>query len=81
MVEKALRLCEGSLGTLRIYDGETFHLAAIVQGEALALPDAGQGPEPPTAGVGKRLKSFTLPRKEVGPGVLWGEQPGPNLAT
>ena len=24
MVEKALRLCEGSRGTLRIYDGETF---------------------------------------------------------
>ena len=24
MVEKAVRLCEGSRGTLRIYDGETF---------------------------------------------------------
>src|SRR5215471_21133324 len=43
MLERALRLCEATHGTLRTFDGEAFHPAATAHGEALALRDAGQG--------------------------------------
>jgi len=43
MVEKALRLCEGSARYAAHLRRRNL-LAAAVQGEALALPDAGQGP-------------------------------------
>src|SRR6266550_3324635 len=44
VLERALRLCEAAYGTLRTFDGETFHLSAAAHMEALVLPGAGQGP-------------------------------------
>jgi GAF domain-containing protein len=44
MLDRAVRLCEATHGTLRTFNGETFHLVATAHGEALVLPDAGRGP-------------------------------------
>jgi class 3 adenylate cyclase len=55
MLEKAMRLCDVAFGTLRLYDGERFHLAAS-RGASQALLDFQREPLQPGPGAARMLR-------------------------
>jgi GAF domain-containing protein len=55
MLTKAMRLCNVAFGTLRLYDGERFHLAAS-QGASPALLDFQREPLQPGPGAARMLR-------------------------